>query len=75
MPFEEERRNTKPSYILERSRKGTEGRLCVERSFTEVGVFLALAVQGKRSNEPILLQPRKMNCKGVWIKNTRAVSQ
>lgn len=75
MPFEEERRNTKPSYILERSRKGTGGRQCVERSFTEVGVFLALAVQGKRSNEPILLQPRRMSCKGVWIKNTRAVSQ
>lgn len=54
------KRNTKPSRILEGSRKGTEGRLCMESSFIGVGILVALTVQGKRNNEPMLLQPSKL---------------
>lgn len=75
MPFEDERTNTKPSYTLERSRKETEGRQHVGSSIAKAGVLVALTVQGKRSNEAMLLQPEKMNVKCAWIKNARAVSQ
>lgn len=47
----------------------------MKSSFIEVWVLVALAVQGKRENELMLLQPGKLNFKDVWIKNARTVSQ
>lgn len=65
----------KTLYVLERSRKGTERSLCVESSLWKLGFCLLLAVQSKRKNELMLLQPGKLNFKGVWVKNVRTVSQ